>query len=573
MVKFRVSRLDGVEGGDVEADGGEGGDPTEPVVIKGGVVYEEPTPDDLPPDPGPEDPYPRTPDEEYDEFANRILKATLQLVNDLRTNRQRETSVDVVDLDLAGSTRLVYSLLEQNFQVAVNPSTLPKQHRDIDWPSLITAHPGIDNSATQALEALQKEFNKPIQVVAQARKNVAPLWTQALPWPTQTPSPRQIEGAGQVFDQSQAPAAPWPVAPTPPDAGYDARTQWIEGQNEARLQAYAQQQAARQAVPLQASQPRNAYGWLAQRIGNVFSSAAYAAPVPAKPTAATQPPLSEKERLKQHMDLIKAAFKIAEPELAKPENKHAVFSPADYQQPINDKDVTERVAILKGALFGTRGKAFTPQEVAQLQFKILHDAFSDEELRTLKLAWKLDTIIRQYGKKNDALATAMGIQAVADANTHNGVLDKDRFKEDLAKHFIDQKLKARESDTIPSPVGLGAKALHNIGESPLAAALFGRERVGTYGWKDEFKEKGNSNINQAHHLAMFIIVGMERSTVFAELESTVLDGGILFKDLIGERNPVDLILSTTAIRIGRQIEKDKIQTRDIYTYIKKEISG
>jgi hypothetical protein len=53
----------------------------------------------------------------------------------------------------------------------------------------------------------------------------------------------------------------------------------------------------------------------------------------------------------------------------------------------------------------------------------------------------------------------------------------------------------------------------------------------------------------------------------------VLDGGILFKDLIGERNPVDLILSTTAIRIGRQIKKDKIQTRDIYTYIKKEISG
>ena len=289
MVKFRVSRLDGVEGGDVEADGGEGGDPTEPVVIKGGVVYEEPTPDDLPPDPGPEDPYPRTPDEEYDEFANRILKATLQLVNDLRTNRQRETSVDVVDLDLAGSTRLVYSLLEQNFQVAVNPSTLPKQHRDIPWPALVAAHPGIDNSATQALQALQREFNQPMKVVAQARKNVAPLWTQALPWPTPTPSPRQIDGAGQVFEQTQAPAEPWPVAPTQPDVGYDARTQQIEWQNEARLQAYVQQQAARQQVALSTPQPHNPYGWLAQRMGNLFSPAAYAAPVPQRPApAATQ---------------------------------------------------------------------------------------------------------------------------------------------------------------------------------------------------------------------------------------------------------------------------------------------
>jgi hypothetical protein len=477
----------------------------------------------------------------------------------LRTNRQRETSVDVVDLDLAGSTRLVYSLLEQNFQVAVNPSTLPKQHRDIDWPSLITAHPGIDNSATQALEALQKEFNKPIQVVAQARKNVAPLWTQALPWPTQTPSPRQIEGAGQVFDQSQAPAAPWPVAPTPPDAGYDARTQWIEGQNEARLQAYAQQQAARQAVPLQASQPRNAYGWLAQRIGNVFSSAAYAAPVPQRPVSPAPPSLPSKAELNERMRLIEDVL------------GRRMFDKHDYDYPYEQDSTGKKLVIDSKISYGTQiiragilkqysndvtKYEFSPQEKEKLRQK-LKEGFTREEQQLLAKAIPLNSLLLRTDL-NDAEKTAKGIAFLARINTdHTGKLDTKQLTADLKTYFIDQD---------PNFIGIGARALAGVGNCPIAYVLFGGRRVGAEGWKPElYDEPGNPKPNQAHHLAMFISEGMNKSRSLAETEAWVIDGISLKKYGINfdARNENDLILSQIGIEIGKILSEGKTSVADL----------
>jgi len=266
-----------------------------------------------------------------------------------------------------------------------------------------------------------------------------------------------------VFDHAQAPTAPLPVAPTQPDAGYDARTQWLEGQNETKLQAYAQQQVARQAVPLQASQPRNPYGWLAQRVGNVFSPAAYAAPVPQRPVPPAPPSLPSKAELNQQMQLIEKIL-------------GDVFDDRDYDTPYDQKgnskvvakEIKDTTRIVKAALFKTLGDTFTPQELAALQRPNL----SADQQRTLAIARELNAIINQYGKKDDVLATAKGIQIIANYNTRDGVLNKDGFKRDLARFFIDQKWKAKQSDTNPSFMSQSLKKLHNrgYGKSPMMSA-------------------------------------------------------------------------------------------------------
>ena len=323
---------------------------------------------------------------------------------------------------------------------------------------------------------------------------------------------------------------------------------------------------------LQASQPRNAYGWLAQRIGNVFSPAAYAAPVPQRPALPATPSLPSKADLNKQMRLMADALKfgILDPTKTEAENNKLqdvpVFTDADYKYPTGDSTVSDVTRVIKGALFNSRGDRLTLQEVEQLRAKVQSLSFSPEELKTLGIARKLNDIINQYGKKDDAMATALGIQVIANYNTRDGVLNKDGFKRDLAKYFVDQKWKAKQSDTNPSFMSQSLKKLHNIGESPLAASLFGRDRVGTNGWKDEYKEKGRSDINQAHHLAMFIISGIEFPGFLAEAESRVLDGSILY----GE-NPADLKLSTLGIAIGQQIQSNKINIKNIQQLILNEI--
>jgi hypothetical protein len=231
-------------------------------------------------------------------------------------------------------------------------------------------------------------------------------------------------------------------------------------------------------------------------------------------------------------------------------------TPPPYDQQGNTKvfakEIKDTTRIVKAAVFNTRGDTFTLQELAALQTVKL----TDEQKRTLALAKKLNAIINQYGKKNDALATAMGIQAVADANTHNGVLDKDRFKEDLAKYFIDQKwvFDANKPEVTLSAVGA---RIHKVGESPLAESLFGRERVGAYGWKDELQEKGNPEYNQAHHLAAYIIATIDYGDEIAMKEAYLMD----------KHHPYDIQVSLIATNIANLIKNNKVAISMIWKAI------
>jgi hypothetical protein len=334
----------------------------------------------------------------------------------------------------------------------------------------------------------------------------------------------------------------------------------LEGQNEARLQAYAQQQAARQAVPLQASQPRNAYGWLAQRIGNVFSPAAYAAPIPQRPAP---PSLPSKADLNKQMRLMADALKfgILDPTKTEAENNKLqdvpVFTDADYKYPTGDSTVSDVTRVIKGALFNSRGDRLTLQEVEQLRAKVQSLSFSPEELKTLGLARRLNDIINQYGKKDDAMATALGIQVIANYNTRDGVLNKKGFKEDLARFYIDQKwvINLKNKEAILSSVG--SKTLHNVGDSPLAQALFGRDRVGAYGWKEELQEKGNPEYNQAHHLAAYIIATFDYGDTIAMKEAYLVD----------ENHPYDIKVSLIATNIANLLLQNEVNLNNLWKAI------
>ncbi len=135
-----------------------------------------------------------------------------------------------------------------------------------------------------------------------------------------------------------------------------------------------------------------------------FSPAAYAAPVPQRPISPAPPSLPSKADLNQQMRLIEQLL-------------GKVFDTHDYETPYEQKGNSKVVAsevrdtsrIIKAALFNTRGDKFTPQELVALQRPNL----SADQQRTLAIAGELNKIIWQYGKKDDAMAAALGIQVIA----------------------------------------------------------------------------------------------------------------------------------------------------------------
>jgi hypothetical protein len=181
---------------------------------------------------------------------------------------------------------------------------------------------------------------------------------------------------------------------------------------------------------------------------------------------------------------------------------------------------------------------------------------SADQQRTLAIAADLNKIINQYGKKDDALATAKGIQVIANYNTRDGVLNKEGFKRDLAKFFIDQKwvFDANKPEVTLSAVGA---RIHKVGESPLAESLFGRERVGAYGWKDELQEKGNPEYNQAHHLAAYIIATIDYGDEIAMKEAYLMD----------KHHPYDIQVSLIATNIANLIKNNKVAISMIWKAI------
>ena len=122
----------------------------------------------------------------------------------------------------------------------------------------------------------------------------------------------------------------------------------------------------------------------------------------------------------------------------------------------------------------------TPQQLAERIQKA-----SYEEKRTLQIAKELNNILvtnqNKGAYRDDAWATAQGIQCLASYNTYNGQLNQEGFKNHLAKFFIDQPYETAKG--VPSwAIGLASKTLHGVTESPIASQLFGAGR-GSCFWR------------------------------------------------------------------------------------------
>jgi hypothetical protein len=194
-------------------------------------------------------------------------------------------------------------------------------------------------------------------------------------------------------------------------------------------------------------------------------------------------------------------------------------------------------AVLNG-VFGYRGNVLTSQQLAK---KIQQSTY--EEKRTLQLAKELNNILVQNEQKgayrDDAWATAQGIQCIASYNTYNGKLNLEGFRKHLMLFFVDQKQDNSET-------AKRGKELADANVSPLASSLFGRERSKAYGWRPDLWDEGNIGTNQAHHLATYISVSIKygmAGSVVAMGAAKVADGD----------NPPDYLLSKVGQNIGQKL--------------------
>jgi hypothetical protein len=220
-----------------------------------------------------------------------------------------------------------------------------------------------------------------------------------------------------------------------------------------------------------------------------------------------------------------------------------------------------RAGIFKHYSDETTKYNFSPQEKERLRQK-LKDGFTPEEQQLLAKAVPLNTLLLRTDL-NDAEKTAKGIAFLARINTdHTGKVDTKQLSADLATFFIDQDLNL---------IGVGAWALAGVGKSPIAYVLFGGKRIGAEGWKPELYDKaGEPQHNQAHHLAMFIIEGMNKGRDVAETEAKILDDTNI--ELLGIfKNENDVMLSEIGIDIGRSITKGQINLSQLEVEILKKI--
>jgi hypothetical protein len=101
--------------------------------------------------------------------------------------------------------------------------------------------------------------------------------------------------------------------------------------------------------------------------------------------------------------------------------------------------------------------------------------------------------------------------------------------------------------------------------------LFGGPRIGANGWKPELYDKaGEPQHNQAHHLAMFIILGINHGRTLSRIEAEVLDGLSL---LGSKRNDNDILLSKIGSEIGRMIIRNELNLKNLEDYIIKQIES
>jgi hypothetical protein len=297
-----------------------------------------------------------------------------------------------------------------------------------------------------------------------------------------------------------------------------------------------------------------------------FSPAAYAAPVPQRPVLPAPPSLPSKALLTQQMRLINQVF--GEDVF----DKHDLEYPYEQEKVKNGKIISKKIIVDPKIRYGTQViraiffnkysnednlYTFSDNEKHVLGYKSIEHAFTPKEQDMLAKAIPLNNLLLRTDL-NDAEKTAKGIAFLARINTdHTGKLDTKQLTADLKTYFIDQD---------PNFIGVGAWALAGVGNSPIAYVLFGGRRVGAEGWKPElYDEPGNPKPNQAHHLAMFISEGMNKSRSLAETEAWVIDGISLKKYGINfdARNENDLILSQIGIEIGKILSEGKTSVADL----------
>jgi hypothetical protein len=217
-------------------------------------------------------------------------------------------------------------------------------------------------------------------------------------------------------------------------------------------------------------------------------------------------------------------------------------------------------AVLNG-VFGYRGNVLTSQQLAERIQKATY-----EEKRTLQIARELNnTLVTNQNKeayRDDAWATAQGIQCIASYNTYNGKLNLEGFRKHIAQFFIDQPYETAKG--LPSwAIGYASKTLHGVTESPIASQLFGAGRVRSYGWNAKYVEFNNRDANQAHHLAAFVIAGIDNGKSLADVEAYTLDSELPFG--IRKENPADIRLGDAGATIGHAIKVGRIPPSQIGT--------
>jgi hypothetical protein len=237
------------------------------------------------------------------------------------------------------------------------------------------------------------------------------------------------------------------------------------------------------------------------------------------------------------------------------EIKHPGLWDDNNQSYVLDEKAQYAQAIANAILFNKRSVQLTSQD---LNTYTQSQSLSPDKKRLFEISAKLNLLLNKNtsdGKyRDDARTVAIGIQVIANYNINkDGVLNKEGFKRDLSKMFIDLKFKAQQADWHPSLEFLYGYTVHNFNESPLAAALFARNRIGTYGWRADLQEKGSPVYNQAHHLAAYIISGMDVGKDWTMREAKNQEGN----------NKSDYILSKIGQKIGSRIKKDLMLPEDI----------
>jgi hypothetical protein len=253
-----------------------------------------------------------------------------------------------------------------------------------------------------------------------------------------------------------------------------------------------------------------------------------------------------------------------------------MFDKHDYDYPYEQDSTGKKLVIDSKISYGTQiiragilkqysndvtKYEFSPQEKEKLRQK-LKEGFTREEQQLLAKAIPLNSLLLRTDL-NDAEKTAKGIAFLARINTnHTGKVDTKQLTADLKTYFIDQD---------PNFIGIGARALAGVGNSPIAYVLFGGPRIGANGWKPELYDKaGEPQHNQAHHLAMFIILGINHGRTLSRIEAEVLDGLSL---LGSKRNDNDILLSKIGSEIGRMIIRNELNLKNLEDYIIKQIES